>query len=97
MGDAEERIESSKKQLFAFKQRELESYNQIRNSVQLVEQAQLERTQAVLESQQLREEISRAHKRLEDAHLDAKQRVCAERDAVRADCRREIEMLTKKV
>ena len=38
LGEAEERIESYKKQLFAFKQRELESYNQIRNSVQLVEQ-----------------------------------------------------------
>ena len=40
-------------------QREFDSYNQVKHSVQLVEQAQLERTQAVLECQQMKEELNR--------------------------------------
>ena len=45
----------------------------------------------------MKEELSRCERKLQDAHLDARQRANAERESVRAEVRREIDTLNNKV
>jgi len=89
--------ESLKERCNSFQQRELDSYNQVKHSVQLVEQAQLERTQAVLECQQMKEELNRCQRKLHESHVDGKQRANQERESVRHEVRREVDTLNAKI
>nr|KAG5691631.1 hypothetical protein BaRGS_023802 [Batillaria attramentaria] len=78
-------------------QREEELYEQIKRGIALVEQAQLEQTEALVQKEQLAEELGRMRERFEQ-HVRASQaKTQQEREAVRQETQFIIDDLNKKL
>ncbi|XP_066282502.1 serologically defined colon cancer antigen 8 homolog isoform X2 [Branchiostoma lanceolatum] len=79
------------------KQREDEAYEQVKQSVALVEQAHLEKTEALVQRAQVTEELANQRKRLEDIINDTNRRVKGEREAVQREYQQQVEQLKNKM
>ncbi|XP_078591813.1 serologically defined colon cancer antigen 8 homolog isoform X4 [Branchiostoma floridae x Branchiostoma japonicum] len=79
------------------KQREDEAYEQVKQSVALVEQAHLEKTEALVQRAQVTEELANQRKRLEDIINDTNRRVKGEREAVQREYQQQVEQLKSKM
>ncbi|XP_078672429.1 serologically defined colon cancer antigen 8 homolog isoform X1 [Branchiostoma floridae x Branchiostoma belcheri] len=83
--------------LSEMKQREDEAYEQVKQSVALVEQAHLEKTEALVQRAQVTEELANQRKRLEDIINDTNRRVKGEREAVQREYQQQVEQLKNKM
>ncbi|XP_013060547.2 serologically defined colon cancer antigen 8 homolog isoform X2 [Biomphalaria glabrata] len=84
-------------QLKEMSQREEDAYQQMKKGIQLVEQAQLEQTEALVEKEQVCEELLRVRQRFE-AHVRESQTVIrAERETVRRENQALIDDLNNKL
>ncbi|CAH1261766.1 SDCCAG8 [Branchiostoma lanceolatum] len=79
------------------KQREDEAYEQVKQSVALVEHAHLEKTEALVQRAQVTEELANQRKRLEDIINDTNRRVKGEREAVQREYQQQVEQLKNKM
>ncbi|XP_054758570.2 serologically defined colon cancer antigen 8 homolog isoform X2 [Lytechinus pictus] len=77
--------------------REAEAYNQVQQSIQLVEQAQLERTEALVQTEQAKEDIVRLQSRMADMVTEQQEKLHLEREATRRESQEEIAQLNHKV
>lgn len=79
------------------RQREDEWYAQVKSSVQLAEQAQLEMTQALVEREQLKEELESARQRTAEHAEELLRKVQQERQLIRAETLQERDELRQQV
>ncbi|KAL8589849.1 hypothetical protein ACOMHN_020852 [Nucella lapillus] len=92
-----ERVAGLTAQNQTLSQREEELYQQVKSSIALVEQAQLEQTEAMVQKEQLGEELSGMRERFEQ-HVRASQaKIQQERDAARQENQFLIDDLNKKL
>ncbi|CAH1791029.1 unnamed protein product [Owenia fusiformis] len=92
-----ETITQLKARLDELKKNEEDSYEQVKKSLELVEAAQLDKTQALVQSEQLREEVSNSRQRMEQLILDGQKSIQEERKIVRKECELEMNELNSKV
>ncbi|KAH9512297.1 hypothetical protein Btru_041405 [Bulinus truncatus] len=84
-------------QLKEMTQREEDAYQQMKKGIELVEQAQLEQTEALVEKDQVCEELLRVRKRFEDHVKESQTLVRAEREAGRRENQALIDDLNNKL
>ncbi|KAH3848255.1 hypothetical protein DPMN_090614 [Dreissena polymorpha] len=95
--DLLEVVASLKHKVMEMSQREEDAYQQMKKGIELVEQAQLEQTQALVHREQLAEELNNMKSRY-DAHvLSTQQRVNEEREAARRQSKVIIDEQTNKI
>ncbi|KAJ8044310.1 Serologically defined colon cancer antigen 8-like [Holothuria leucospilota] len=78
-------------------EREGDAYHQVQQGILLVEQAQLDRTEALIEKAQLKEDLARMEKSLNHHIVDNQMKLQRERDATRQECQQEIITLNEKI
>ncbi|XP_022103660.1 serologically defined colon cancer antigen 8 homolog isoform X2 [Acanthaster planci] len=79
------------------RQRELNAYNQVKQSVTMVEQAQLEKTELLVQREQLRDDQARLQQRMEETILEHQRKLLQERELTRKECQHEMEQLSQKI
>ncbi|XP_053409241.1 serologically defined colon cancer antigen 8 homolog [Mercenaria mercenaria] len=85
--DLLEVVANLKHRLTEMSQREEEAYQQMKKGIELVEQAQLEQTQALIQREQLAEELNNMKGRF-DAHIQNTQQVVnEEKESARKECK----------
>eukprot|EP00057_Strongylocentrotus_purpuratus_P007739 XP_011662213.1 PREDICTED: serologically defined colon cancer antigen 8 [Strongylocentrotus purpuratus] len=77
--------------------REAEAYDQVQQSIQLVEQAQLERTEALVQTEQAKEDIVRLQSRMADMVTEQQEKLQLEREATRRESQEEMAQLNHRV
>ncbi|KAI0237435.1 hypothetical protein LSAT2_012032 [Lamellibrachia satsuma] len=79
------------------KVREEDAYQQVKRSVEMVEQAQLEQTQALVQREQLKEELVNMQLRIEEHAEQMQKKMTEERELVRKETAAEREELNTKM
>jgi len=74
------RINVHVRQLLA---RETDAYQQVKSCIELAEQSQMDMSQAVIEKEQVREQLDNLQRRFEENIVETQQRISAECDVVR--------------
>ncbi|XP_062614586.1 serologically defined colon cancer antigen 8 homolog [Saccostrea cucullata] len=92
-----EHVTSLKSNVQKLAQREEEAYQQTKKGIEMVEQAQLEQTQALVQKEQLSEELSNMKKRFDSYILDTQARLLEERESVRRESQMMIDTINKKL
>ncbi|KAJ8387332.1 hypothetical protein AAFF_G00158280 [Aldrovandia affinis] len=77
--------------------REWSSYQQVKQAVQMAEEANLEKTEAMVHCEQVRSELSRQRERLERELAAEQERISRAREEARGEARKEKEELAKTV
>ncbi|WAR19801.1 SDCG8-like protein [Mya arenaria] len=78
-------------------QREDEAYQQMKKGIELVEQAQLEQTQALVQREQLAEELNNMKGRYDNHVMTTQQRIAEEREATRKEGKVLVDELNTKI
>ncbi|XP_052696420.1 serologically defined colon cancer antigen 8 homolog [Crassostrea angulata] len=92
-----EHVTSLKSNVQKLAQREEEAYQQTKMGIEMVEQAQLEQTQAMVQKEQLAEELSNMKKRFDTYILDTQARLLEERESVRRESQMMIDTINQKL
>ncbi|XP_005104362.1 serologically defined colon cancer antigen 8 homolog [Aplysia californica] len=92
-----EQVVSLRSQLAVVSQREEEAYQQMKRGIELVEQAQLEQTQALVEKEQVCDDLARTRQRFEAHVRESQNLIRAEREAARQENQELIDDLNKKM
>ncbi|XP_038074906.1 serologically defined colon cancer antigen 8 homolog isoform X1 [Patiria miniata] len=79
------------------KQRESDAYNQVKQSVTMVEQAQLEKTELLVQREQLKDDQHRLQQRMEEMILEHQRKLLQERELTRKECQHELQQLSQKI
>ncbi|KAL9953421.1 hypothetical protein ACROYT_G040840 [Oculina patagonica] len=79
------------------RQREFEAYNQVKKSCHMVEQAQLEKAEAIIHVRQLREDLQKERERHDKYMKLSSEKMEKEREKVREACREEVSGLVKQL
>lgn len=79
------------------RQREFEAYNQVKKSCNMVEQAQLEKAEAIIHVRQLREDLRKERERHENSMRMFSEKMDMERKKVQEACREEVSGLVKQI
>lgn len=79
------------------RQREFEAYNQVKKSCNMVEQAQLEKAEAIIHVRQLREDLRKERERHENSMRMFGEKMDMERKKVQEACREEVSGLVKQI
>ncbi|XP_059156316.1 serologically defined colon cancer antigen 8 homolog [Physella acuta] len=90
-------VTSLKGQLKVMSQREEEAYQQMKKGIQLVEQAQLEQTQALVQKEQVSDELKRTRERLDNYIRESQTLIRAERETARRENQTLVEDLNSKL
>ncbi|XP_064621461.1 serologically defined colon cancer antigen 8 homolog isoform X2 [Lineus longissimus] len=80
-----------KSRLEEMKQRENDSYDQVKKSIILVEQAGLEKTEALVHKEQLNDELANLRRRFEEHIAETQNKIAQERLVIRKEFQREID------
>lgn len=95
--DLMEQVAVLKRKLVEMAEREEGAYEQMKKGIELVEQAQLEQTQAMVQREQLAEELNNMKHRF-DGHVQSmQQKISEERDLVRKESQAIIDELNAKI
>nr|XP_022328885.1 serologically defined colon cancer antigen 8 homolog [Crassostrea virginica] len=92
-----EHVTSLKSNVQKLAQREEEAYQQTKKGIEMVEQAQLEQTQALVQKEQLAEELNNMKKRFDTYILDTQARLLEERESVRRESQMMIDTINQKL
>ncbi|KAJ7389653.1 Sodium channel and clathrin linker 1 [Desmophyllum pertusum] len=95
--ELEERLEVLQKRSCEQEQREFEAISHVRDSVQMVENAILERDQALVREQQKTQEVSRLQEVINRILREAGKRTREEVDSVRNQCNKNIQKLMEEM
>ncbi|CAL1526200.1 unnamed protein product [Lymnaea stagnalis] len=95
--DLMDHVTSLQAQLKDMAQREEDAYQQMKKGIQLVEQAQLEQTEALVQKEQIRDELVRTRQRFEEHVRESQTLIRAERETVRRENQTLIEDLNNKL
>ncbi|KAM7443717.1 centrosome cycle [Porites harrisoni] len=79
------------------RQREFEAYNQVKNSCHMVEQAQLEKAEAIIHVQQLKDDLQKERDRHDQYMKSTSEKMEKERENVRQACLVEANKLSKRL
>ncbi|XP_022786262.1 serologically defined colon cancer antigen 8 homolog [Stylophora pistillata] len=79
------------------RQREFEAYNQVKKSCHMVEQAQLEKAEAIIHVRQLREDLRKGRERHENNMRMFSEKMDKEREKVKEACWEEVSGLNKQI
>ncbi|XP_068681443.1 serologically defined colon cancer antigen 8 homolog [Montipora foliosa] len=90
-------LTEQKEVLGEVRQREFEAYSQVKNSCHMVEQAQLEKAEAIIHVRQLREDLHRERERHEQYMKLSSEKMGKERQNIRDACRAETDKLNKQL
>ncbi|KAK3597838.1 hypothetical protein CHS0354_029408 [Potamilus streckersoni] len=95
--DLMEMVGKLKSQLQEMSSREEEAYEQMKKGIELVEEAQLEQTQAMIQKEQLAEELNNMKQRFDTHVHDAQVRIQEERESVRKENKAVVHELNTKI
>ncbi|PIK55200.1 putative serologically defined colon cancer antigen 8 [Apostichopus japonicus] len=98
--DRDELVESLtavRARVVEMQEKEEDAYHQVQQGILLVEQAQLERTEALIEKEQLKEGLVKSEQRLSQQIADTQQKLDRERNLTRQECQQEIIALNEKI
>lgn len=95
--ELEDQVEVLQKKSSELQQRELEAISHVRDSVQMVENAILERDQALVREQQKVQEVNRLQEAINKILKEAGKRTREEVDAVRNQCNKNIQKLMEEM
>ncbi|XP_072031037.1 serologically defined colon cancer antigen 8 homolog isoform X2 [Amphiura filiformis] len=79
------------------KHREADAYEQVKNSINMVEQAQLEKTQALVQKEQVSEDVEKLEQRMTELIAEHQEKLIKERQLTRKECDGQIEQLNQKI
>lgn len=79
------------------RQREFEAYNQVKKSCHMVEQAQLEKAEAIIHVRQLKEDLQKERHRYDNYMKSSSEKMEKEREKLREACREEVSGLVKQL
>ena len=79
------------------KQKEEDSYEQVKRAVAMVEEAQLQQTQALIQKEQLKEELTSMRGRMEEHVVAITRKMTDERELARRETQQERDELEQKV
>ncbi|XP_075452949.1 serologically defined colon cancer antigen 8 isoform X2 [Ascaphus truei] len=88
---------SMRENLITLQQRESNAYEQVKQSVEMTEEANLEKTKALVNCEQLRSEMERKNARLEKEVVVQLEKMAAEKEAIREKAKKEREELSLSV
>ncbi|KAM4771565.1 serologically defined colon cancer antigen 8 [Rhinophrynus dorsalis] len=80
---------SMKRNLVVLQQKELKPYMQVTQAVEMTEEANMEKTKALINCEQLRNEIERNNRHFEKEMALQFEKMSAEKEAIRADAKKE--------
>lgn len=92
-----DQVTSLKNRVLEMNHREEEAYQQMKKGIELVEQAQLEQTQALVQKEQLAEELNNMKERFDRSILDTQARLHEERESVRRENKLLVDELNAKL
>ncbi|CAG2204490.1 SDCCAG8 [Mytilus edulis] len=92
-----DQVTSLKTRVHEMNHREDEAYGQMKKGIELVEQAQLEQTQALVQKEQLAEELNNMKERFDRSILDTQARLHEERESVRRENKLLVDELNAKL
>lgn len=92
-----DQVTSLKNRVQEMSHREEEAYQQMKKGIELVEQAQLEQTQALVQKEQLAEELNNMKERFDRSILDTQAKLHDEREAVRRENKLLVDELNSKL
>ena len=92
-----DQVTSLKNRVLEMSHREEEAYQQMKKGIELVEQAQLEQTQALVQKEQLAEELNNMKDRFDRGILDTQARLHEERESVRRENKLLVDELNAKL
>ncbi|KAL3873813.1 hypothetical protein ACJMK2_036898 [Sinanodonta woodiana] len=95
--DLMEMVGRLKSQLQEMSSREEEAYEQMKKGIELIEEAQLEQTQAMIQKEQLAEELNNMKQRFDTHVHDAQIRIQEERESVRKENKAVVHELNTKI
>ncbi|XP_076264415.1 serologically defined colon cancer antigen 8 homolog isoform X1 [Rhynchophorus ferrugineus] len=95
--ELQEKIKSLQSALSKLRDKENDTCDQVKRSLDVAEQAQYEKSAAELEIRRLKDELERQHLKLRDAIADQSRRISDERSAVERRYTQQIEQLTAEV
>ncbi|KAM4693703.1 serologically defined colon cancer antigen 8 [Discoglossus pictus] len=84
---------SVRRNLLELQERESKAYEQVKQAVEMTEEANLEKTKALVSCEQLRSEMERKNARLEKELVVQLDKISAEKDAIRGEATKQIEEL----
>ncbi|KAK3094095.1 hypothetical protein FSP39_024078 [Pinctada imbricata] len=90
-------VTSLKSRLQEMAHREEDAYQQMKKGIEMVEQAQLEQTQALVEKEQTKEELHHMKERFDSHILDTQMKLQEERESVRKESHMMIEQINTKL
>ncbi|GFR68607.1 serologically defined colon cancer antigen 8 [Elysia marginata] len=95
--DLVDHVTSLQAQLQKTRHSEEEAYQQMKKSIELVEQAQLEQTEALVQREQVTEELASVRQRFEDHVKESQTLIRAERETVRREFQTLVDDLNEKL
>ncbi|GFO50457.1 serologically defined colon cancer antigen 8 [Plakobranchus ocellatus] len=95
--DLIDHVTSLQAQLQKTRHSEEEAYQQMKKGIELVEQAQLEQTEALVQKEQTNDELQRVRQRFEDHVRESQILIRAERDAARKESQALVDDLNEKL
>ncbi|XP_002735767.1 serologically defined colon cancer antigen 8 homolog [Saccoglossus kowalevskii] len=95
--DLMDTVTRMKKVLEDMKRREDDSHEHVRKSIEMVEQAQLEKTQALVEKAQLDEELNKQREHFEGLLAEHQVSLEKEKEFVKQQCNRQIESMQEQL
>lgn len=95
--DLVDHVTSLQAQLQKTRHSEEEAYQQMKKGIELVEQAQLEQTEALVQKEQVNDELARVRQRFDDHIKESQTLIRAERDAARRENQALVDDLNEKL
>ncbi|XP_014615582.1 PREDICTED: serologically defined colon cancer antigen 8 homolog isoform X4 [Polistes canadensis] len=92
--DAEIKVEELQKALSAMRDREIESSQKAKRSMEMAQQMEFEKNQAETEVKRLKDELDRQHEKLREAAHEASRRITEERQQVERRYSQQVEQLS---
>lgn len=95
--ESDMKVEELQRNLSAVRDREADTAHKAKRTLDVLEQAQFEKTQAEAEMRRLKDELERQHERLREASQEASRRVAEERHQIERRYSQQVEQLSADV
>ncbi|XP_071963849.1 serologically defined colon cancer antigen 8 homolog [Antedon mediterranea] len=90
-------VTTMKSNMVEMKQKEAEAYTQVKHSLDMLQEAQLEKTQALVQREQLADDVRNSEQRMTDLVADQQNRLMTERELVRREYEQQLEQLQQQI
>ncbi|XP_033109064.1 serologically defined colon cancer antigen 8 homolog isoform X2 [Anneissia japonica] len=90
-------VTTMKSSLAEMRQKETEAYTQVKQSLEMLEESQLEKTQALVQREQLAEDLMNCEQRMAELISEHQHKLSVERELVRKECQQQLQQLQQQI